>query len=568
MTEIDDAMTVRHPWEKVYPAGVDWHAPIRTQPLTSLLDQAVRRFADHRFLDFPGLEWRYLDFGALVDRAARRLVELGVGPGIGVGLYLPNVPHFPVAFFAVMKAGGRVVAMSPLDAERELRHKVIDSEISLAITLAVDPLYPKLAAQLGAGRLGRIVVGAAGDFGTDPRTATAHARIGGALPIAEDARHIGFATLFEPSAAALPPDPAEDDVALLQYTGGTTGTPKAAMLTHANLSATVEMYDLWNRGNDVGMVPGRERMMLVLPLFHIYALTTLLLRGTNNGNCLIMRPRFDIDDILTDIETARPTQFSGVPTMFRAIANHPRSPDIDFSSLKICNTGGAPLPGELREPFERLTGRMLVEGWGMTETAPAGAINPSNATRKPGSTGLPLPGVLIEIRDQDDPSRRLPAGERGEICIRGKNVMKGYWKQPQATAEAFHDGFFRTGDVGYLDADGFLFLVDRKKDMILSGGYNVYPRMIEEAIYEHPAVLEVIVIGVADAYRGQSAKAFVTVRPGAAAFTLDALRDFLADKLGRHELPAALEFRDNLPKTAVGKLSKKILIDEERQKQS
>ncbi|HWK44055.1 MAG TPA: AMP-binding protein [Stellaceae bacterium] len=569
MSILDATAATRRPWEKFYPPGVDWHAPIRTQPLTRLVDQAVARFADHPFLDFPGLAWRYREFGVLIDRVARRLADLGVGPGVGVGLYLPNVPHFPVAFFAVLKAGGRVVNMSPLDADRELRHKVIDSEIRLAITLAADPLYPKLAAQLGAGGLGRIVVGTPDDFGApDPRTSAAYARLGGALPIVDDPRHVRFADLLRPSMTALPPDPPTDEVALLQYTGGTTGVPKAAMLTHANLSAAVEMYDLWNRGNDVGMMPGRERVMLVLPLFHIYALTTLLLRGTHNGYCLILRPRFDVDDILADIATVRPTQFSGVPTMFRAIANHPRAATVDFSSLKICNTGGAPLPAELREPFERLSGRMLAEGWGMTETAPAGANSPVNASRRPGATGLPLPGVDIEIRDLDDPARRLPAGEKGEICVRGKNVMKGYWKQPEATSEAFHDGFLRTGDIGYLDTDGFLFLVDRKKDMILSGGYNVYPRMIEEAIYEHPGVLEVIVIGIADDYRGQSAKAFVTLRAGAAPFSLETLRGFLADKLGRHELPTVLEFRDALPKTAVGKLSKKILMEEERPRQS
>ena len=267
---------------------------------------------------------------------------------------------------------------------------------------------------------------------------------------------------------------------------------------------------------------------------------------------------------MRDISEKKATTFSGVPTMWIAIANHPGVETVDFSSLKGVHSGGAPVPVEIENRIKAITGLQLGGGWGMTETAPAGANIPANRPDLRGSIGLPLPGILMDVVALDDPRRLLPPGEIGEIRIKGPNVTRGYWNRPEETAAAFVDGYLLTGDIGYMDADGFFFLTDRKKDMIISGGFNVYPRMIEEAIYEHPAVEEVIVIGIADTYRGQAAKAFVKLKAGAAPFTLDALRDFLADKLGRHELPSALEFRDALPKTAVGKLSKKELVAEEQ----
>jgi long-chain acyl-CoA synthetase len=337
------------------------------------------------------------------------------------------------------------------------------------------------------------------------------------------------------------------------------------MLTHSNLTSTISIYDAWGKIPGAELHDGDERIIMALPLFHIFALGTIMTRAVRHGFTLILKPRWDTEDILNTIDKAKPRTFSGVPTMYRAMASHPRAKTVDFSSLHYCGSGGAPLPAELKEEWQKLTGVELLEGWGMTETAPAGTANIPEKTRS-GSAGVPLPGVELEIRDLDDPHRKMPPGERGEMCIKGPNVFQGYYKQDQATAESFVDGFFRTGDIGYLDEDGFLYIVDRKKDMILSGGFNVYPRNIEEAIYEHPAVEEVIVIGIPDTYRGESAKAFVTLRPGHAVFTLDELRDFLNDKLARYELPAALEFREVLPKTAVGKLWKKPLVDEERAK--
>jgi long-chain acyl-CoA synthetase len=292
----------------------------------------------------------------------------------------------------------------------------------------------------------------------------------------------------------------------------------------------------------------------------------VMLRSFTEGNELLLRVRFDVETTLRDIEVKRATVFPGVPTMWIALANTPEIDKRDFSSLRYALSGGAALPVDVAERFQKLTGQRLGGGWGMTETSPAGTAMPKEWTGKAGSVGLPLPGITMEIVALDDPRRVLSPGEKGEIRIKGPNVTKGYWNAPEETAAAFVDGYLLTGDIGIMDEDGYFYLVDRKKDMIISGGFNVYPRTIEEAIYEHPSVAEVVVIGVADAYRGEAAKAFVQLKPGVQPFSLDELRGFLADKIGRHELPAQLEFRDALPKTAVGKLSKKELVEEERQK--
>jgi long-chain acyl-CoA synthetase len=280
----------------------------------------------------------------------------------------------------------------------------------------------------------------------------------------------------------------------------------------------------------------------------------------------LLRLRFDVETTLRDIEQKRATAFPGVPTMWIALAHHPGIETRDLSSLRYCGSGGAPLPIEVAQRFERLTGHRLGGGWGMTETSPAGTSLPVDGPAKPGSIGLPLPGIEMDIVSLDDPRRRLPAGEVGEIRVKGPNVTRGYWNRPEETAAAFVDGYLLTGDVGSMDEEGYFTIVDRKKDMIISGGFNVYPQMIEQAIYEHPQVEEVAVIGIPDDYRGEAAKAFVKLRPGAPGFTLDELRGFLADKLGRHEMPAALEIRDSLPRTAVGKLSKVDLRQEEGRK--
>ncbi len=528
------------PWQSAYPAGLRWDMQPPPVTVNDELAAAVSKHAARPFLESDGRTLSFAAFDNLVARAASGLRALGVGPGFHVALHLPNVLQYPIAFFAVLRAGGVVVNLSPLDAEREIAHKLSIGEARMVVSFA--GLHGKLP-----DRPDLVVVVA----GPDDLATTASA---GAQP-----GPIPFASLLAPSGPEQWPAVQPGDLAVLQFTGGTTGLPKAAMLTHANLAAAIAIYDAWNLTRD----EAEHRIVTVLPLFHIYALCCILLPTLRTGNMLILKARWDTDDILDTIATLRPTIFFGVPTMFRAMLASPRAAGIDFSCLRLCSSGGAPLPVELQLGFSRLTGQMLYDGWGMTETCSAGTGTPRDRS-KAGSAGVPLPGITLQIRDLADPRREMPQGEKGEVCLRGPNIISGYYNNEAANTESFTDGFFRTGDVGYLDDEGYVFLVDRRKDMIISSGYNVYPRLIEEATLEHPAVADVTVIGVPDAYRGEKAKAFVVLRPGAAPFTLDELRAFLDDKLGRHELPGALEFRDQLPKTPVGKAWRKPLADEER----
>jgi long-chain acyl-CoA synthetase len=339
------------------------------------------------------------------------------------------------------------------------------------------------------------------------------------------------------------------------------------MLTHANLTAAVASYLEWIRSyTQPGAAP--DRVIMVLPLFHIYGLCSVMLRHLACGNELLLRTRFDVEAVMNDIEVERATSFPGVPTMWIAVVNHPGIETRDFSSLRVIGSGGAPLPIEVAQRVKRVVGLPLPSGWGMTETSPAGISPPANGLPKPGTIGIPLPGITVEVVALDDPHRVLDVGETGELRIKGANVMQAYWNRPRETAAVMVDDFFLTGDIGYMDADGYFFLVERKNDVIISGGFNVYPIAVEHAIYEHPDVEEALVIGVPDAYRGEAAKAFVKLRAGAPTLTLEALRDFLADKLGRHELPGALEIRASLPRTAAGKFARRVLVEEERRKSS
>jgi len=356
---------------------------------------------------------------------------------------------------------------------------------------------------------------------------------------------------------------------VLQYTGGTTGLPKGAMLTHANLSAACAQYVETTRGAPPILAEGEERVLVVLPLFHIYSLTVNLLLGLRLGALLVLHARFDLDTVMKELAAKKISVFAGVPTMFTAMVNHPDMSALDLKALKFCGSGGAPLPAEIERRFFALTGCHLNEGWGMTETSPTGTFTPARGRRKAGSCGIPLPGIRLKFEAVGQPGQPATPGEPGELCIAGPNVMRGYWKNEEATAASMTaDGYFRSGDIAYMDAEGFVFIVDRSKDMLLCGGFNVYPRLIEDAIYQHPGVAEVCVIGVPDAYRGQSPKAFVTLKAGAARFTIDELRTFLKGHLGKHEMVQELEIRAELPKTPIGKLAKKDLVSDEQRKRA
>ena len=561
-----------HPWIKSYPDGVRWDAELPLMPVQQLLDDAVKRWPDNPAIEFMGRVISYSELGALVNRAAKGLQQIGVGPGVHVGLYLPNTPHYAIAFFAVLKAGGTVVNYSPLDAERVLAHKIEDSETDLLVTLDLAVLYPQMARLLGSSRLKKLIVGSMGDYSAQPAAVCAHLQGAGQLaPVAVDDKHVVFEQLLNNDGDYVVHALGDltQAIVALQYTGGTTGLPKGAMLTHANLSAACAQYMATAQGKPRVLAEGVERVLVVLPLFHIYALTVNLLFGVRLGALMVLHPRFDLDAVIKDIVEKKISVFAGVPTMYTAMVNHPKVKEGALRSLQFCGSGGAPLPVEVGQRFFELTGCRLNEGWGMTETSPTGTFTPVHGLRKAGSCGMPLPGIELKFESLTEPDKDAAPGEPGELCIKGPNVMKGYWKNDAATAKSMtKDGFFRSGDVAKMDADGFVFIVDRTKDMLLCGGYNVYPRVIEEAIYEHASVEEVCVIGIPDEYRGQSPKAFIKLKKDAPAFTLDELKVFLKDRIGKHEMVQAMELRAELPKTAVGKLSKKELVDEEERKRA
>jgi long-chain acyl-CoA synthetase len=536
-----------HPGEQFYPQGVHWDDRIARGTLPGLLSKAAADYGARPALEYRDRPISYAELEAKAEVAASALLRAGYGRDTSVALFLGNSPDHPVNFFGALKAGARVVHLSPLDGERALSHKLSDSGARILVTSNLAALLPMALKFLDKGLLDRLIVCEDDHWGAvgNPHT-----------PIPDHPAIVTFKTFVQgaPRPAQWPSISA-DDVALLQYTGGTTGLPKGAMLSHGNLTSAVSIYDVWGKASRAKR-DGVERVICVLPLFHIFALTVILLRSIECGDLISLHQRFEVEAVMRDIEVKRATAFPGVPTMWIAIASIPDLESRDLSSLVNCGSGGAPLPVEVAKIFERKTNMKLKSGWGMTETCSPGTGHPAEGPEKPGSIGLMLPGIEMDVVALDDPKRVLPSGEVGEIRIRGPNVTKGYWNRPQETADAFVGDRFLTGDIGYMDSDGYFYLVDRKKDMIISGGFNVYPQMIEQAIYEHPAVQEVIVIGIADEYRGEAAKAFVKLRHGGLPFTLEELKVFLAGKLGKHEIPTALDFVDELPRTSVGKLSR------------
>jgi long-chain acyl-CoA synthetase len=537
-----------HPGEQFYPPSVRWDDAIAKGTLPDLLSKAAGQFATRPAIEFRDRAILYAELEAMVETSASAFLRAGYGKGASVALFLGNSPDHPVNFFGALKAGARVVHLSALDGEIALSHKLSDSGARVLVTSNLAALLPMALKFLARGLLDRLIVCEDDNWG---KVGTPQA------PIPDNPAIVSFKSFVEgaPKPAQWPQVSA-DDVALLQYTGGTTGLPKGAMLSHGNLTSAVSIYDVWGKPALARRGDAIERVICVLPLFHIFALTVILLRSLERGDLISLHQRFDVEAVMRDIEVKRATGFPGVPTMWIAIANLPDLEKRDLSSLVSCGSGGAPLPVEVAKIFERKTNMKLRSGWGMTETCSPGTAHPHEGPDKPGSIGLMLPGIELDVVALDDNRKILPPGEVGEIRIRGPNVTKGYWNRPQETAEAFVGDRFLTGDIGYMDDDGYFYLVDRKKDMIISGGFNVYPQMIEQAIYTHPAVQEVIVIGVVDAYRGEAAKAFVKLRDGKNPFTLEELKAFLAGKLGKHEIPAALEFVDELPRTSVGKLSR------------
>ncbi len=507
------------------------------------------------FCDFMGRRTSYAELARDVRRAARGLQDLGFARGDRIALFLPNVPHYPVVYYGAMAAGLIVVNCSPLYSADELAHQLADAGARALVTVSAAALLPTALTLLDRGALDRMIVGSVAEalppvkrlaFKLFKRSQTA------AIPA--DPRITPYADLLANNGDYTPAaiDP-QQDVALLQYTGGTTGVPKGAMLTHQNLTANARQVNAIDPDRD-----RLDRILGVLPFFHVFANTCVLNRTVANGGEVVMLPRFDARDALAAINRTRVTAMPGVPTMYQALLDHPAIAKTDFTSLRVCISGGAPLSGELKARFEERTGARLVEGYGLTESSGVVSTNPYEGLSKTGTIGQPLPATRIRLLDKEDPSRLAPPGEPGELAFAGPQVMKGYWNQQGANADLIADGFLRTGDVASVDADGYLKIVDRIKDMIAVGGFKVFPSQVEAVLYAHPAVKEALVIGVADAYRGESPQAWVALNADEIA-SGEVLRDWANVRLGKHERLTAVTIVDALPKTMIGKLDRKAL---------
>lgn len=534
----------------------------RERLITDLLDEAVEHHAERVALDFLGRTWTYGEVGRLADRAARGLYALGLRKGDRFALCLPNTPYFVVMYFAALRIGAVIVNLNPLYTAREMDHLIRDSGARMIAVPDVAGIYSKVREVGPAGGIEKIVMCPLApilptlqSLGWRVLKRREHARY------SEDDLHIGFFRLIERRPELPPIERSPRDLAVLQYTGGTTGVPKGAMLSHANLTANSAQM-LAHLGHNMET---QERVLGVLPMFHVFALTTVLNFSIEVAAQIVLLARFDLKQMLGTIKRTRPTIIFGVPTIWVAINNQVAPEEApDLSHLSACVSGGAPLPLDVRLAFEKLTGAIITEGYGLSEASPIITCNPINGPIRDNSCGPAFPATIIEIRNPET-GEILPTGERGEVCARGPQVMMGYWNRPEDTARTFVDGALRTGDIGYLDDAGYLYLVDRMKDVILCGGFNVYPRVIEDAAYRHPAVEEAIAIGIPDTYRGQSPKLFVKLHEGTSVGP-EELKAFLGEYLNKIEIPKEIEIRDHLPRTLVGKLSKKELVEEERRK--
>ena len=549
-------------WRENYRHPALWDQTFPPLSMGDMVTDSALAHPDAIMIDFMGRKFTYAEVFGQIKRIACGLQAMGVQKGDRVGLYLPNTPHYVAAYYGALMAGAIVVNFSPLYTAAELEHQVEDSGTKILFTLSAKALLPTALNVLDHSSLEKLVVGSVAEMLSPVKSLLFRwfkAAETAALP--HDPRVLRYDKLIaNPGACTVADINPEQDIALLQYTGGTTGTPKGAMLTHQNLTANARQAQVIDpHANEP------DRIIAVLPFFHVFANTCTLNRTVLNGGEMVMLPRFDAAQVLAAVQRVKATSLPGVPTMFQALLDHPAIRNIDFSSLRACISGGAPLPLEVRQRFEEATGAKLIEGYGLTETSPIVCTNPYEGLNKTGTVGQPVPGTRVKIVDREDPTKPPPPGEPGELLFAGPQVMKGYWNRPDADAEVFMGDFIRTGDVGEIDEDGYVRIVDRLKDMISVGGFKVFPSQVESVLYHHPAVKEALVIGVPDHYRGEQPKAFVTLNDG---FDIDdeALKAWLNPQLGKHERVKAVEVRLTLPKTLVGKLSRKELVAEERAK--
>jgi long-chain acyl-CoA synthetase len=551
-----------NPWAKNYLHPVKWDQHFAPLALHDMFFESARRVGTSALADFMGRKYSYAEMADTVCRVAKGLQDKGIGKGDRIGLFLPNLPHYIAVYYGTLAVGATVVNFSPLYSVDELAHQVADSGTSILFTVSAAALLPTAIKVLDSSSLKELIVGSVAE--ALPRAKSLAYRMFKRKEIAaipNDRRITTYADLlFNSGNYTVQPCDPETDIAQLQYTGGTTGTPKGAMLSHQNITANarqINCIDPESRYNKPE-APGDDRILGVLPFFHIFANTAVLNRTIANGGEIVMLPRFEAKAALAAVNRTCVTSLPGVPTMYQALLDCPDIAATGFASLRACISGGAPLPVELKVKFETLTGAVVIEGYGLTESSGVVSCNPYGGLNKPGSIGQPIPGTYVKLLDKEDPTKSAPDGEPGELIFSGPQVMRGYWNRPEADAEVFVDGYLRTGDVATIDEDGFIFIVDRLKDMIAVGGFKVFPSQIEDVLYRHPEVKEALVIGVPDAYHGELPRAFVTLQDKATADGA-ALAAWLNPQLGKHERVESVVIMDALPKTMIGKLDRKAL---------
>ena len=561
ITRHKNDMTTRN-WQSHYLHPTKWDQHFAPLAMHDMFFQSAERMGKAALADFMGRKYSYAEMAESVRRVAKGLQDKGIGKGDHIGLFLPNVPHYIAAYYGALAAGATVVNFSPLYSVDELAHQVADSGTSILFTVSAAALLPTAIKVLDKSSLKELVVGSVAE--ALPRAKSWAYRLFKRKDIAAipaDDRITSYADLTANGGdyAVQPCDP-EKDIAQLQYTGGTTGVPKGAMLSHQNITANarqINMLDPHSRINQPDN-PAEDRILGVLPFFHVFANATVLNRTIFNGGEIVMLPRFEAKAALAAVNRTHVTSLPGVPTMYQALLDCPDIAKTNFTSLRACISGGAPLAAELKARFEERSGAVVIEGYGLTESSGVVSCNPYEGLNKLGSIGQPIPGTDVKLLDKEDPTKPAPEGEPGELVFAGPQVMCGYWKRPDADAEVFVGKYLRTGDVATIDEDGFIHIVDRLKDMIAVGGFKVFPSQVEDVLYKHPAVKEALVIGVPDAYHGEMPRAFVTLQDGA---TEDgaALMAWLNPQLGKHERVQAVIVRDALPKTMIGKLDRKAL---------
>ncbi len=549
-----------HVWFANYDAQVPRTIEIPETTLPLLLKSNAERYAATTATEFFGAKITYGDLWLQIMSFSDSLRRMGVQQGARVAVMLPNCPQTVIAFYAILWLGGVVVMTNPMYVEREMEHHWKDSEAEVLVVL--DHLYPRVEKVLPLTSIRKVIVTSVKDYLPFPLKylypiKAWKQKLFTAVPYSDTTfKFLEMVRQGPRDGAPCPVRP--DDLALLQYTGGTTGLAKGVMLTHRNILANVLQLAAWF----TTLRYGQERFLSILPFFHVFGMTVCLNLPLYSGSTMILVPRFEIDQFLQVLHKSKPTLFPGVPTLFIAIVNHPKIQSFDLSSIRYCITGSAPMPVEVLRKFEELTGSVIIEGFGLTESSPVTHANPLQGKRKIGSIGIPLPSTEARVVPLDLGTGEMQPGEPGELIVKGPQVMKGYWNMEQETASALRDGWLYTGDIATVDEEGYTFIVDRKKDMIIAGGYNVYPREIEEVLYEHPKIMDAVTIGIPDPYRGETVKAFVVPKPGESP-TEQEIIDFCRIRLAAYKVPKVVEFRDSLPKTNVGKILRKDLRREE-----